>query len=100
MQTNYTPPQQPNLKSFYEFAKMDNVQKASELKNNGVLLDKDELKEERVNLYYINGFFVEETIRLKQNKVVDIIPYKHGFRLETYAEIKPSVVPRRQNPLF
>jgi hypothetical protein len=81
---------------------MNNSQKASVLKNSGVLLDKDLAKESSVNLYYLNGFFVEETITRKHNTntIVDIIPYKHGYRLETYAEIKPTVVPKRPNPLF
>lgn len=102
MKTHYSPLQRPNLKSFYEFAKLNNTQKASVLKNDGVLLDKDSANESSVNLYYLNGFFVEETISRTQNTntVVDIIPYKHGYRLETYAEIKPTVVPKRPNPLF
>ena len=47
----------PNLKSFYEFAKMNTNEKVAELMNNGVLIDNDNEKDEAINLYYINGFF-------------------------------------------
>lgn len=99
MTTNYTS-EQPNHKSFYEFAKLNDEDKATELMNNGVLLDKDLEKEQAVNLYYLNGFFVEETISKKQNRVVDIIPYKHGYRLETYAGNYNANLNKRPNPLF
>lgn len=100
MITNYTSQQQPNFKSFYEFAKLNDEDKATELMNNGVLLDKDLEKEQAVNLYYLNGFFVEETISKKQNRVVDIIPYKHGYRLETYSGKNNPNLNQRPNPLF
>lgn len=98
MITNYPSPQQPNLKLFYEFAKLNNADKARMLAKNGVLLDKDSATEESTNLYYLNGFFVEETISVKSNRVVDIIPYKHGYKLETYAEIRPTVIPKKFHP--
>ncbi|MCC6371724.1 MAG: hypothetical protein IT236_12015 [Bacteroidia bacterium] len=99
MKTNYTHLQQPNLKLFYEFAKMNNSEKTNILHNKAVLLDNDIEKEEAVNLYYLNGFFVEETISAKKGGVVDIIPYKHGYRLETYATIVPTIV-RKKNSYF
>ena len=100
MTTNYTPSQMPNPKSFYEFARLNDQDKATELMNNGLLLDKDLEKEHDVNLYYLNGFFVEETISKKQNRVVDIIPYKHGYRLETYSNNNLTNNSTRPNPLF
>jgi hypothetical protein len=93
MHSNYFASVQPNLKCFYAFAKMNNHEKTTLLNHSGILLDKDLEKENSVNLYYLNGFFVEE-IRTK-NKVVDIIPYKQGYRLESYAEIRQAIVPKR-----
>lgn len=96
MKTNYPQQfanyqqQEPNLKSFYEFAKMNNNEKSNLLLNKGLLLDEDCSKDEAINLYYLNGFFVEETILRKQGKVKDIIPYKHGYRLKTFTDIKPT----------
>ena len=93
MNINYNSGQQPNLKSFYEFARMNNNEKTNMLVNKGVLIDKDNEKEESVNLYYLNGFFVEETISKKYGIVTDIIPFKHGYRVKTFTDIKPTTVP-------
>lgn len=98
MNTDDTLNQQPIIKSFYEFARLDNNEKSMELMSHGLLLDKDQEKERSVNLYYLNGFFVEETISKALNRVVDIIPYKHGFRLETFNPTKSGLPSRRFQP--
>lgn len=95
MKVNYTAqPQHTSPQAFYEFARMNSSEKALVLKKSGLLLDKDQEKGQSVNLYFLNGFFVEETISRKENKV-DIIPYKHGYRLESYVEVKQVLVPKR-----
>lgn len=78
---HYNHPLPSTAPSFYEFARLSQHQKSNELMTHGVLLDRDEEKEQAVNLYYLNGFFVEETIHNKVKTKVEIIPYKHGFKL-------------------
>lgn len=97
MNVNYTAPLQPtNLQSFFSFARMNNTEKKSMLNSSGLLLDVDLEKEQSVKLYFLDGFFVEETISHPENKVLDIIPYKHGYRLQTFAEIKQVIVPKHK----
>lgn len=66
---------------------MNTNEKVAELMNNGVLIDNDNEKDEAINLYYINGFFVEETISKRHGMVTDIIPFKQGYRLKDYSQI-------------
>ena len=97
MNVNYPAQLQPaNLQSFFRFARMNNTEKKSVLSRNGLLLDVDKNKGQSVNLYFLDGFFVEETVSQPENKVLDIIPYKHGYRLETFVEIKQVLVPKNK----
>lgn len=86
---------QLNLQSFYDFAKMSKEDQCSLILKNGMFLDADIEKDSLVKLYFLNGFFVEEVVSLHEDKVIDIIPYKQGYRLESYLEVKSILVPRR-----
>jgi hypothetical protein len=80
-----------NLKSFYDFVRLNQSQQINLLKEKGLFLDLDSEKTTLTKLYFINGFFVEEVINRKKNSVIDIIPYKQGYRIENYLEVKRTL---------
>ena len=68
-----------NLNFFYNFAKMSLIQKEEVLKHKGIRFDCYCENDLETNIYYLNGFYVEEIIDNKENTLQDIIPYKHGY---------------------
>lgn len=73
-----------NTESFYNFVKLDQIQKLRLLKEQGIFLDSDNEKDTITKLYFLNGFFVEEILSRKDQEIVDIIPYKQGYKIENY----------------
>jgi hypothetical protein len=69
--------------SIHHFIKMPVLERAHLLRTAGTLLDSDSNKGEKNNLYYLHGFFVEETLTEKSEQIVDIIPFRQGYRIET-----------------
>ncbi len=84
---------QLNLQSFYDFAKMSRGEQCSLIEQNAMFLDADIEKDSLIKLYFLNGFFVEEIVSLHEDKILDVIPYKQGYRLESYLEVKCHLVP-------
>lgn len=68
------------------FLQLNSKERISLLHQKGLLIDSDVEKESRVNLYYLNGFFVEEIQTSSSTEVDDIIPYISGYRLKTYLQ--------------
>jgi hypothetical protein len=73
--------------SLSDFLKLNFTQRSQILHKNGLLLDSDVYKGERVNLFYLGNFFAEETLNSITWELKDVIPYKTGFRLETYQHL-------------
>jgi hypothetical protein len=80
-----TDSRQPALtsKSFYDFIKLSKTRQTSLLKEKGILLDFDNENNIVTRLYFLNGFFVEEIMN-QQSSLSEIIPYKQGYRIESY----------------
>lgn len=68
------------------FLQLNTKERVSLLHQKGLLIDSYVEKESRVNLYYLNGFFVEEIQNSNSTEVQDLIPYKSGYRLKTYLQ--------------
>lgn len=77
-----------NLQSFYDFAKLNMTTQSSVLTEQGVFLDIDSESTTFTRLYFLKGFFVEEVVCRSENRVIDIIPYKQGYKIERYLEVK------------
>ena len=71
-----------NLNSFYNFAKMSLTQKEEVLKHKGIYFDCFCEHDLKTNIYYLNGFYVEEIFDKKENILQDIIPFKNGYRIQ------------------
>lgn len=74
---------------------MSKEEQGSLIQRKGMFLDADIEKDCLVKLYFLSGFFVEEIVSLHEDKVIDVIPYKQGYRLESYLEVKSILVPRK-----
>ena len=79
---------QINLQSFYDFAKLNKSQQCEVLDNEAVFLDLDSDKATFTKLYFLNVFFIEEIVCRKNNSIIDIIPFKQGYKIESYLEVK------------
>lgn len=77
-----------NLQSFYDFAKLNKEQQVTLLTKEGTLLDLDKGANCTTRLYLLKGFFVEETTCSQHNVITDIVPFKSGYRVITYLEVK------------
>lgn len=78
-----------------DFLKLPSAQKAELLHKRGLLLDSDVYKEERINLYYIDGFFAEETLNYITWELKDVVPFMSGYKIENYIRYnrKPVRIP-------
>jgi hypothetical protein len=63
------------------------LDQAQLLRTAGTLLDSDCNKRQKTNLYFLNGFFVEETIAEPTQKIIDIIPFRQGYRIESCLKV-------------
>jgi hypothetical protein len=70
-----------NIKSFYDFVKLDTNEQIKLLKKEGVFIDQDLEKETITCLYFLQGFFVEVTFGKDTKDLIDIIPYKQGYKI-------------------
>lgn len=75
-----------------EFLSLSLTQKSKSLRSNGTLLDSDLEKNQVVRLYYYAGFFVEEFLCEKTEKVLSIVPYKNGFKVSHYLKGQYSLI--------
>lgn len=89
---------QINLQSFYDFAKLDKSQQCELLDSEAVFLDLDSDKSTFTKLYFLNGFFIEEIVCRKNNAIIDIIPFKQGYKIESYLEVK-VYSPNQKSPI-
>jgi hypothetical protein len=73
--------------NIYDFAKLNINEKLVTLKNNGLLFDYYIEKDILVNLYFMHNFFIEERVLKGNHQLLDIIPFKRGFQLNTEFQI-------------
>lgn len=73
-----------NLQAFYDFVKLSKPRKMEVLRSYGTFLDQDCEEDTVTSLYFVHGFFVEEVSSKKNNEVLELIPYKQGYKLDNY----------------
>ncbi|WP_317898317.1 hypothetical protein [Aurantibacillus circumpalustris] len=86
---------QPNLKSIVDFVRLNTAQQVTVLLQEAILLDIDTEKVLTTRLYLYKGFFVEETFNRVSNEIVDIIPFKQGYRIKDYIKNASSSLAER-----
>lgn len=76
----------PSL-TIYSFARLNKEEKVLLVNERGVFLENLGDAGNELNLYYLEGFFVEVEINRLQDVVVDIVPYKQGgYKTARYKE--------------
>lgn len=70
-----------------DFMKLSPADRSRLLHSTGLLLDSDVYKGERINIFYFGGYFVEEILNYLTWELLDVIPYKSGYRLETFQHL-------------
>ena len=72
--------------SIYEFARLSFEQKVDLIKRNGVFLENLGDAGNEINLYYLQGLFVEVEVNKLQNFIVDITPFRQGYKANKYKD--------------
>jgi hypothetical protein len=80
--------------AFQEFLKLSAAEKQWHIRNKGLLVDKDQDDERCINLYFIEGFFVEEVLCKEDNSLIELLPYTRGYKAESFVEVKQVIVPK------
>lgn len=81
-------PQTPNAEAFYDFVKLSKTRQIELLRGYGIFLDQENEKDLVTRLYFLHGFFVEEIFSEQQGQVLELIPYKQGYKLDNYLDDK------------
>ena len=68
----------------YDYHLLSLGERASLLWQQGLYLDRHSDNERTSNLYHINNFFIEAVVSHRENRIVDVTPFKMGERLEKY----------------
>jgi len=68
------------IMTVYNYAKLSKREQESLLNSEGLYLDLYFDNENLINVYYLNGFFIE--VVLCKGMVIDILPYKRGYEMD------------------
>lgn len=68
----------------YDYTQLSLGEKASLLWQRALYIDKYSDEENTTNLYHINNFYIEAVVSHKENRIIDVTPFKMGDRLEKY----------------
>ena len=85
-----------NNASFYAFIRLSEKERRNVLKQRGVLLDTDVNNNITVNLYSLDGFYVEETFTGSAKDEAELLPFKRGYKVESYSDNTPAKTPARR----
>jgi len=66
----------------FEFAKLSTEKKEEFLHTKAMLLECFTEKDKHFTIYYSPSFFVEVSTDVQTKSIIDIIPYRRGFKIE------------------
>lgn len=67
------------MMTIYDYAKLSEGEKEELLKNQALFVDQYNDGDVLIQIYFLNGFFIEVTIR--NGKITDHIPYQRGYKI-------------------
>jgi hypothetical protein len=67
--------------NIFEFAKLKQSQKEEVIQTAAMFLESYIEGSTRVTVYYMPGFFIEVNTCLIEEKLIEIIPYKRGYKI-------------------
>lgn len=68
----------------YDYNKLSLGEKASLLWQKAKYLERHNEGDLTSCLYHINNFFIEAVVSHRENRILEVIPFKNGERLEKY----------------
>ena len=68
----------------YDYNLLSMGERASMLWQKARYIDRYTDGEQTTNLYHINNFYVEAVVSHRENRIVDVTPFKMGDRFEKY----------------
>ena len=68
----------------YDYSQLSLGEKASMLWQRARYIDRCSDDDQTTNLYHINNFYIEAVVSHKENRIVDVTPFKMGDRFEKY----------------
>jgi hypothetical protein len=68
----------------YDYNLLSLGERASLLWQKARYIDRYSDSEQTTNLYHLNNFYVEAVVSHKENRIVDVTPFKMGERFEKY----------------
>lgn len=68
----------------YDYNLLSIGERASILWQKAKYIDRYSDAEQTANLYHLNNFYVEAVVSHKENRIVDVTPFKMGDRFEKY----------------
>jgi hypothetical protein len=96
MKSNFNYPEL-NSDFLIKFINMNLNEQSELLRREGILVDCDIENGRSTSLFYLQGFFAEETISVSENKILEIIPFKQGYKVEKYFEVKQVLALKSTN---
>jgi hypothetical protein len=72
--------------TIYEFTALDINARAEFLWKNGIFLDNYLDEENAFNIYFLKEFFVEVIVSKPNDEIINVVPFKAGYRLDKYLE--------------
>ncbi len=68
----------------YDYNQLSLGEKASMLWQRARYIDRFSDDDKTTNLYHINNFYIEAVVSHKENRIIDVTPFKMGDRFEKY----------------
>ena len=68
----------------YDYNLLSMGERASLLWQKARYIDRYSDDDQTANLYHINNFYVEAVVSHRENRIVDVTPFKMGDRFEKY----------------
>lgn len=68
--------------TIYKFAKLSFLEKKQLIESNAVFLDNYMDSGNLINTYFFDGFFVEAIMNIRSAKIVEIIPFLRGYKID------------------
>jgi hypothetical protein len=70
----------------YDYSRLTIGEKASLLWQQAIYLERFSDEGTTSNLYHLRNFFIEAVVSHKENRIVEVVPFKLGQRLEKYLD--------------
>jgi hypothetical protein len=68
----------------YDYSRLTMGEQTSLLWQKALYIDRHDDSDTTSCLYYLNNFYIEAVVSLRENRIVEVAPFKMGDRFEKY----------------